>query len=159
MLSADVKMTPGNDAHSNMKYKNGNKLDINYIKFKKVQRSVSVIRTLLGRADQVVSEEQDKKEEKEHVKKVLKCNGYKNWAMKIPSKKEAKKDLNVTQKERKHTSSVGITYMQGISEQLQRIFKKHGVSTYHKPTNSHTTETEGQNTHGTTIEGGIPTEM
>ncbi len=31
----------------------------------------SVIRTLLGQVDQVLSEEQDKKEEKEHVKKVL----------------------------------------------------------------------------------------
>ncbi len=83
----------------------------------------------------MVSEEQDKREEKEHEKKVLKCNGYKNWAMKIPSKKEAKLDLNVTQKERKHTSSVGIPYIQDLSEQLQRILKKHGVSTYHKPTN------------------------
>ncbi len=62
----------------------------------------SVIRTLLGQADQVVSEEQDKKEEKEHVKKVPKCNGYRNWAMKIPLKKSQKKDLNITQKERKH---------------------------------------------------------
>ena len=77
-----------------------------------------MIRTLLGRADQVVSEEQDKKEEKERVKKVLKCNGYKNWAMKIPSKKSKTKDLNITQKERKHTSRVGIPYIQGLSEQL-----------------------------------------
>ncbi len=66
---------------------------------------------------------------------MLKCNGYKNWAVEIPSKKEEKKDLNVTQKEGKHTSSVGIPYIQGLSEHLQGIFKKHGVSTYHKPTN------------------------
>ncbi len=86
----------------------------------------------------MVSEEQNKKEEKENVKKVLKCNGYKNWAMKI-SEKESK-DLNVTQKGRKHTSSIGI---QGLSEQLQWIFKKQ--------TKRDPSETEGQNTHGTAI--------
>ena len=103
-----------------------------------------------------------KKEEKEHVKKGLKCNGYKNWTMKITSKNESKKDLSVSQKRRKHTSSVGIPYIQGLSEQFQRIFKKHGVSTYHKPTNKLreiVVKSKDRTTHGTTIGGGIPSEM
>ncbi len=58
----------------------------------------SVIRTLLGRADQVVSEEQDKKEEKEHVKKVLKCNGYKNWAINIPPKSKKRPERHSERK-------------------------------------------------------------
>ena len=51
----------------------------------------SMIRTLMGWADKVGSGEQDKKEEKEYVKKVLKFNGYKNWAMKISSNKKKKR--------------------------------------------------------------------
>ncbi len=134
----DTKVTVRNDGSTKIQvYRKPTHTDqyLNWDSNHPLEHKRSVIRTLLGRADQVVSEEQDKKEEKEHVKKVLKCNGYKNWAMKIPSKKEAKKDLKVNQKERKHTSSVGIPYIQGLSEQLQQIFKKHGVSTYHKPTN------------------------
>ncbi len=134
----DTKVTVKNDGSTKIQvYRKPTHTDqyLNWDSNHPLEHKRSVIRTLMGRADQVVSEEQDKEEEKEHVKKVLKCNGYKNWAMKIPSKKETKKDLNVTQKERKHTSSVGIPYIQGLSEQLQRIFKKHGVSTYHKPTN------------------------
>ncbi len=98
------------------------------------------------------------------MKKVLKCNCYKNRAMKIPSKKEAKKDLNVTQKDRKRTSSVGIPYIYRSIRTASANFQETCVSMYHKPTNKLreirlTSETEGQNTHGTTIGGGIPTEM
>ncbi len=133
----DTKVTVKNDGSTKIQvYRKPTHTDqyLNWDSNHPLEDKRSVIRTLLGRADHVVSEEQDMKEEKEHVKRVLKSNGYKNWAMKTPSK-ERQKDLNVTQKERKHRISGGIPYTHRLSEQLQRFVKKHGVSTYHKPTN------------------------
>ena len=50
----------------------------------------SVIHTLLSRAAHLVTEEleADRQAEVCHVKKVLKVNGYKPWAFKLPSKKK-----------------------------------------------------------------------
>ncbi len=57
--------------------------------------------------DQVVSEEQDKKEEKEHVRKVLKFNGcIEKRGMKIPSKKQKKTWTSARNKEYTHQASV-----------------------------------------------------
>ena len=67
----------------------------------------------------MVSEEQDKKEEKEHVKQVLKCNGYTNWAMKIPSKKESRKNLNFAQKERKYTECFIRSFQEFLSVKVK----------------------------------------
>ncbi len=86
----DTKVTVKNDASINIQvYRKPTHTDqyLNWDSDHPLEHKRSVIRTLLRWADQVVSEEQDKKEEKEHAKKVLKCNGYKNWAMnmmKIP---------------------------------------------------------------------------
>ncbi len=116
----------------------------------------------MGRADQVVSEDSYKtRKKKKNMWKRLCWNVMviRTGPWRYHKKKELKKELNVRQKQGKHTS-VGIPYIQGLSEQLQRIFKKHGACTYHKPTNKLKeilSETKGQNTHGTTIWGGIIT--
>ena len=46
------------------------------------------VRTLLNRAETVVSEPEDVREEVNHVKKVLTVNGYKKWSFQIPKKKD-----------------------------------------------------------------------
>ena len=73
----------------------------------------SVVRSLLNRASKIVTEDQDKKVEVEHIQKVLKQN---NWG---------KKQL-----------PIAIPYVKGLSEKLQRIFRTHGLSVYHKPWNT-----------------------
>ena len=39
----------------------------------------SLVRTLQQRAESLTSEEEDKTKEEEHIKKVVKMNGYKPW--------------------------------------------------------------------------------
>ena len=48
--------------------------------------------TLLCRAETVVSEPEDVREEVNHIKKVLTVNGYKKWSLQIPKKKAREED-------------------------------------------------------------------
>ena len=94
----------------------------------------SVVRTLLQRADVVSSTEEDKKAEVEHIKTALAANGYKPWVMRIPEKK--KKDKTQEKSSRSNAPPIALPYIQGLSENLQRIFRNHNIATYHKPFNT-----------------------
>ena len=98
----------------------------------------SVVRTLLNRAETHVSDPEDQDQERSHVKKVLAANGYRAWAFKIPNQKnkeerQKQKEMNTPQV---RPPLVGLPYIQGLSEELQRIFKAHGVNSFLKPTNT-----------------------
>ena len=49
-----------------------------------LEHKMLVVHTLLHRAETVVSELDDVREEANHVKKVLTVNGYKKWSFQIP---------------------------------------------------------------------------
>ena len=98
-----------------------------------------MVRTLLNRAENLVTQQEDKNKETSHIKKVLRTNGYKPWMFKIPKKKnkdepENNKREHGENKTKKHP--VGLPYTKGLSEELQRIFKSLGVPTYHKPSST-----------------------
>ncbi|XP_053406480.1 uncharacterized protein LOC128559257 [Mercenaria mercenaria] len=95
----------------------------------------SVVRTLLHRANTLVTNESDKKKEIEHVKTALRANGYPEWIFQLPNKKSQQdKTQNSATKERR--VNVGMPYIRGTSEVLVRVFKNHGVNMFHKPYNS-----------------------
>ncbi len=81
------------------------------------------MRTLLDRKDNIVTEEEDKREEDSKIKKKKTLNqcGHPDWAIKKDS------DTN------KSKGMVVIPYVQGVSEPLQRVFKKHNIHTAMKP--------------------------
>ena len=98
----------------------------------------SVVRTLINRASTLISDPGDQKKEIKHVKEVLAANGYPDWSLEVPNQSDA-----IKRKERKKESSpsthsfpVGLPYISGLSEELQRVFRNHGVSVYHKPFNT-----------------------
>ena len=97
-----------------------------------------MVRTLLNRSESHVSDPTDRASEQKHIHRVLSANGYKDWALKVPNLKP--KDTAPTQcqstQPRKPSPLLGLPYIQGLSEELRRIFKDHGVSTYHKPVNT-----------------------
>ena len=99
----------------------------------------SVVRTLLNRVETHVSDPKDRDTEISHIREVLAENGYKKWALKVPNQKDRQE-----RSRHKQASTppgpppplVGLPYVKGLSEELQRLFKKHGVNVYFKPTNT-----------------------
>ena len=54
-----------------------------------LQHKLAVIRTLLERSDSIVTEEEDRKQEEEHIRTALHTCGYSDWAI-----KKVKKQMN-----------------------------------------------------------------
>ena len=94
-----------------------------------------VVHILLCRAETVVSEPEDVEKEVKDVKKVLTVNGYKKWSFQIPNKK-VREDDNKREGPTANKHPVCITYISGLSEQLQRVCKFYGIPSYHKPFNT-----------------------
>ena len=96
----------------------------------------SVVRTLFRRADKIITSEEDKKAEKEHVSKVLAANGYQKWALKVPPPKKRHEPTENKAPSTTKKTPVALPYVQGMGEKLRRIFQQHGVPAYHKPYNT-----------------------
>jgi len=81
-----------------------------------------------------VTDEEDRRKEISHVKRVLKINGYKPWAFKIPPKKN--KEPTEPSESTSKKFPVKLPYIKGASEAVQRVFKNHGIPSFHKPFNT-----------------------
>jgi hypothetical protein len=109
-----------------------------YLSFKSnhpLEHKRSVVRTLLRRADKLVSRLEDKVEEEQHVKIALLQNAYPIWSMSIPEKKPRKENTQYREKTGFQVP-IGIPYIKETSEHLIRIFRKYGITSYHKPMNT-----------------------
>ena len=116
----------------------------------------SIVRTLFHWARTVITEDQNKETEMNHLRSVLQNNNYKPWIFKTP--------LGTTHKPKGTANkggssiSVPLPYMQGVSEQLTRVFRKQGVSTYHRACKYHKTTAgtpQGSHTHGKEMRSGL----
>ena len=80
----------------------------------------------------IVTETKDQEKEKVHINNVLRDNGYKDWMFKTVKKRKPEQNNTETIK----TRSFKLPYIRGVSEQLARIYKQHGVNTFFKPINT-----------------------
>ncbi|KAL9953266.1 hypothetical protein ACROYT_G040655 [Oculina patagonica] len=85
-----------------------------------LQHKRAVVNTLMLRAQTLVTEDEDKTREAQHVKQALKVNNYPDWMLTIPHSKSGTKE---PENEKKIYASA--PYIKGISERLQRAFKSH----------------------------------
>ena len=83
----------------------------------------------------LVSEEEDKAKEVQHIQNALLANGYKRWPFKVPSRPSPTSQENSTS-ETTRPISVGLRYVSGLSEHLSRDFRAQDIRTYHKPYNT-----------------------
>ena len=92
-----------------------------------LQHKLSVIRTLLDRSTNIVTEEQDRKQEEHHIQTALTCCGYPEWSInKAKSQMATSKQKKVTRKlTRQHSdvnkTTVVIPYVQDLSEAVTRV--------------------------------------
>ena len=84
-----------------------------------------MVRTLLQRAENLITEEEDKNTEVDHIKKVLKANGYKTWMFNITQPMRRKKNTTTETSRRQH--AIGLPYISKLSEQVARIFKSYNI--------------------------------
>jgi len=91
----------------------------------------------MNRALNIVSEKDDLKTEIKHIQRALHTNSYPAWLTQSTlTNKEQSQAKKHSPEHRTHGPSIGIPYMKGVSEQLVRTYKKHGVNAYHKPKDS-----------------------
>ena len=113
-----------------------------------------MVRTLLHRAENLVTEEEDKRrtrggqeedkrrtrggqeedksKEVDHIKKLLKTNGYKTWMVNITQQMRRKE--NTTTETSRRQYAIGLPYISKLSEQLANIYKSYDIpQTYQHP--------------------------
>ena len=110
-----------------------------------------VVRTLVNRAESIVSKEEELKEEKHHIREALRLNGYPDWIIddkpstdqsptpseqsEAPMAQQRGAESGVNSRPSRRYPVV-IPYIRGLSEELRRTFKKYDVRMYFKPTNT-----------------------
>ncbi|XP_072039459.1 uncharacterized protein [Amphiura filiformis] len=100
-----------------------------------LHHKLGVVRTLLDRKDKIVTEQEDKKNEEDHIKKALNTCGYPNWAIeKVKKEKEQPKKKNASKTvEDKTRANVTLPYIEGVTERVQRILRTHNIASSVKP--------------------------
>ena len=93
----------------------------------------SVVRTLMKRAEVMVTRPDCRRKQMAHVQDALMTNGYKQWMFKVPRPKQQQ---SITSTGTRPNINVGLPYMQGTSEALTPVFKTHAVGTCHRPINT-----------------------
>ena len=93
-----------------------------------IKQKAGIINTFKHRIETLVTEEEDKKKELNHVKKALKRCGHPNWAL-----HRKKKERPMEEEKVERRGKVFLPYVKGISEQLARTFKRYDIETIHKP--------------------------
>ncbi len=95
-----------------------------------LQYKMSVLRTLMRRAEVMVSRPDCRTKEMAHIQDSLKTNGYKQWMSKV-SKPNQQQSITSTRPK----INVGLSCMQGTSEALTRMAIAHGVGTFNRHIN------------------------
>ena len=106
-----------------------------------VTHKLGVVRTLLDRCKSHVTEPDDRQEEEELVKKVLKLNNYPDWTVTKVKKQMEKKYALANNNSRKQQTStdkksrghVVLPYEKGLSEKISSTLKAYNVGTSFKP--------------------------
>ena len=100
-----------------------------------LQHKRSVARTLLDRAKNIPSTDEDKKSEVQNVMDALKTNGYTDQFLKSCQITKPPNAVNQPQNNqpKNHRGFVTLPYFQGISEKIARTLKQFGINVAHKP--------------------------
>ena len=88
---------------------------------------MGVIRSLINRCEEIVTDEEDKEEERDNIMKALEACGYPRWTVtnvkkEMEKNEQKKKGNNMRENEMKTKGMAVLPYVHGASEKLARIF-------------------------------------
>ena len=95
-----------------------------------LQHKMSVLRTLMRRAEVMVTRPDCRTKEMAHIQDSLNTNGYKQWMFKVPKPNQQQSITSTRPK-----INIGLSCMQGTSEALTRMAKAYGVGPYNRHIN------------------------
>ncbi|XP_066275413.1 uncharacterized protein [Branchiostoma lanceolatum] len=102
-----------------------------------LEHKLGVVKTLLHRADTIITDPHDRETEKQHIKQALKDCGYPKWAIdKATAPKPPQQNNRNPGTRERDKGRITLPYIKTVSEPLRRIFASHGISTSFKPTNT-----------------------
>ena len=95
---------------------------------------------IIDKMENIVTEEEDRKEEKQRIRSALKECGYPKWAMDRIKQQITYRPQKPTMKKKDNSSKsrgrVVIPYVEGVSEKIKLICSKHNIHTARRPTNT-----------------------
>ena len=92
-----------------------------------MSHKLSVPKTLLKRADTLITKEEDIQKEEETVKQALKLCGYPEWSIK--RKKVRIEEPKKEGEEEENRNRILLPYIKNLSEKIAREFRKHNPNT------------------------------
>ena len=101
-----------------------------YLDFKSnhhIQQKLGIVTTFKNRIETLITKDEDKVLEEEHVKNALKNCGYPDWSFNRKRKSTSEDQIEPYAK-------VIIPYIPKLSERLAQKYKKYNIETIHKPT-------------------------
>ena len=101
-----------------------------------VHQKLGIVKTLMHRADTLIKDEELRKKEKDNIRKALRDCLYPEWALKkgedLGKKEKKQNDKKDEVTKDKPVGFAVLPYIQGVTERLQRVYKKHNLSLYSK---------------------------
>ena len=102
-----------------------------------IANKYSVINSLLHRANNICSNQEQKKEECTHIEEALTICKYPSWAiqrvkLKNNIQKQNKNNKRTNNNNINNRSSITVPYNQGLSESFKNIGKKYGIQVHFK---------------------------
>ena len=104
-----------------------------------LEHKKSVVNTLVHRANNIITSDEKKKAELEHINQALTINGYPKWLIKQQNSNtqdNTQENTHRREPETRNLSSIVIPYVKGLSERVRVIMNKHRTAVAFKP---HTT--------------------
>ena len=104
-----------------MNLPSGDLVEIVHHNFRRL-RAVFVSGVFFQRAEAISSTPEERQKEIKHVKEALEANGYRRWIFNLPKKKEKPNNDPSKKTTRPFTAPIGLPYVKGLLESLQRFF-------------------------------------
>ena len=116
-----------------------------YLNFKShhpLQNKLGVVRTLLDRCNNIITEEKDKETEETHIEDALNKCGYPNWTInkirksihqKNSQPSTVRKQQEKRNKEHRMKGMVVLPYIKGTTEAIPRVMTQHQIGMSVKP--------------------------